>query len=42
MAEVEEAQVLSVVFDGDQVLEVLMSKVLQHQRDVVGVKQELG
>jgi hypothetical protein len=35
MAEVEEAQVLSVVFDGDQVLEVLVSKVFQHQRDVV-------
>lgn len=38
----EETEVGPIVFDGDQIFDVLVGKVLQHQRDIVGVKKELG
>jgi hypothetical protein len=42
VAEVEEAEVVAVVADGDELLEVLVSKVFQDQWDVVRVEEELG
>lgn len=41
MAEAEEAQVVSVVADGDQIFKILVSKIFQHQGNVVRVKKEL-
>jgi len=42
VAEVEEAKVVAVVFDGHKLFDVLVCKILERELEVVGVEEELG